>query len=563
MNPIHWIRWKVLAGLVVIVGGAVCFGMNPLVRCGINAAGSRGLGAKWRVDGFRFGVASGRIELTGLAVSRADGEPDMSLDRGGIMAAETASLDVDMNALLRKRLYAEVRLMNPRLRIERGADGRIKLDSTPETTDGSIWDHSGDWLATLDKWFQKLHEWERRRREVADKLPPRKAGEPPTAPQRPAVNYARRVTYPFDRVPRLAATRIVGEGLVVEFVDSGKQKGRDASPPPLTDGTIVIENLSDRPDAFAEPIRWTIAGRVDGAPVRLAGTLDRRTHFESGRMVANDDLDVDFDAQSLPIALVEFLAGGDLPIRFDSGRMNLAAKLAVSDGDRIHVQPTFGFFDTVVSPRAGVKRILGLEPDLFCQAFNEVRNVEIADIRVAGTLRRPDVDLGETLVDIVKSGGKAVAKRHIDKGLEVGRTKLREAVDEQLDKLGGVKAIDELTKDLPGGLGQGIGDGLTGKQGSIRKGVEKITSARSLDELNAAAPRDVGKTVRGGLPKAQDVVNKDVVKKGVERVARQPTTDSTPPAVAPEPNESSDDGGTKKSKRKKGKDRDKVDTLNR
>ena len=48
MNPLKWVRWKVVIGFAVIAGGFMLFGLNPLARRQINNLGAGGLGARFQ-----------------------------------------------------------------------------------------------------------------------------------------------------------------------------------------------------------------------------------------------------------------------------------------------------------------------------------------------------------------------------------------------------------------------------------------------------------------------------------------------------------------------------------
>src|SRR5262245_51865983 len=68
MNPIHWIRWKVLIALVAVTGGLAFFGIGPVAQSALNRIGAGGYGASWNVQDVCFNPAAGRLTLSSLNV---------------------------------------------------------------------------------------------------------------------------------------------------------------------------------------------------------------------------------------------------------------------------------------------------------------------------------------------------------------------------------------------------------------------------------------------------------------------------------------------------------------
>jgi hypothetical protein len=493
MNPLHWIRWKLLIVLAVVFGGVGAFGLGPLAKVGINRFGAAGYGANWQVKGVAFNPVTGRLTLVGLEVtecSQAGSAPlphgisDVadSAARGRILTSDTVVFDLDMSELMRRRFYGAAQVHAAKVALERRADGSMNIDFGPPQPLGETVDT--DWWCEAQKLIQKLQRWNDERRELAEKIPDgvqEKLGEKANGTTEPKksrfkVDYTRRVTYPFQQSARFVATKLVADGVEIAFQD--RSPGGQSRPPipPLENGKIQLENLSDRPTVFTEPVRWTISGEMAGAPIELVGTLDERQVSSGGPVTGGSSLQFKFLADQLPVAVAHFFAGESLPLRFDSGTFKLAATATIADWNVLDVRPVLGFHNATVSPRPGARSIAGVSPDLFCRAFNEVGTFEINDMRVAGTVTSPDVEIGQTLTGLVKSGGKAIARKQMDKAVQKGTEKLNQELDRELGKLGANdslspevgRTVDAVKKGLSDRL-KGIPVGERPKKGTTKK----------------------------------------------------------------------------------------------
>ncbi len=467
MNPLRWFRWKVLVVLTLVVGGIAFFGVNPLAKAGINKLGAAGYGARWRVQDFNFNPGLGRLSLGGVDVANAAVPAGAAPESAQFLAAQTATFDIDMMELLRRRYHGEMHVDAPKLRIERRADGSLNIDFGGDEA-GPATGEPTDWWVAAQRWIEQIRQWDEQRRAIEQKIPDKveeKAKEIATKKDsRFRVDYSRRVTYPFENIARLVATKLIGEGLEVAFIDNTLAGRARGAVPPLKNGRIEITNVSDNPAAHPEPVQWQITGEISGAPIRLVGQLDQRATSAGGIHVAKNELQFDFEADGLPLELVEFFAGDSLPLQFERGTLKLATTARISDWDRLNVAPVLGFRDAVAAPRPGARSVAGLDPEIFCRAFNEVGTMEIDDLRVTGTVSQPEVQLGHTLTNLVRNGGRAIAKKQFDRGVQLGTEKLNEAVGKELGKLGGKSGANmpDPTNKVLGGAKDAIGDRLKG-----------------------------------------------------------------------------------------------------
>jgi hypothetical protein len=247
--------------------------------------------------------------------------------------------------------------------------------------------------------------------------------------------------------------------------------------PPLKHGRIEIANLSDNPSAHPEPATWTITGEIAGAPIRFVGRFDRRATAVNGQLAAANQLAFDFEANGLPIELVQFFAGESLPVQFERGSLNLSTSATISDWHRLHVTPVLAVRDAAVVPRRGVRSIAGLDPELFCRAFNELGTIEIDDMQITGTVAQPDVELGHALTNLVKNSGRAIAKKQLDKGIERGKEELNKAVGKELGKFGA--GTDGLPVDVSKGV-ESVTGGLRDRLKTMPFGERKESESKKV-----------------------------------------------------------------------------------
>jgi hypothetical protein len=491
MNPTNWIRWKLLTAIVVAACVLALFGVDPLAKASFNRLGAANLGLRWNAKDLDFGPLAGRLTINGLEVAIAStasavADPgalrvkdSTAPDSGQVFTAQSLVLDLDMAQLMRRRYCGELLVKAPKLRLERRADGSMNIDfgSEPDRTELE----ETDWWGGAQKLMQRIQQWSEQHRDLVDTIQRDKVEQnteeiAAREQSRFRVDYSQRVVYPFQHRARIVATRLVGEELEIAFVDNTPSGLTRGSIPPLENGSILIENLSDMPTTYPQPIRWTIAGNMAGAPIKLIGTLDQRLANPYERSSHRSKLEFDFHADGLPVDVVQFFARESLPLQFDSGTITLTASATILDWNRLDVRPVLAFRNAAVSPRPGVRAIAGVKPDMFCRAFNEIGTLEISDIRVTGTVLKPNVDLGQTVTSLVKNSGKAIAKKQIDRGVQKGSEKLGQVIDKELGKLDGDAELPPEIGKTADALKKGLGDRLKGmpigekaKRGTTKK----------------------------------------------------------------------------------------------
>ncbi|MBI4582753.1 MAG: hypothetical protein HY717_01785 [Planctomycetes bacterium] len=442
MNPLKWIRWKVVIVLAVVAGGFYLLGLNPLARREVNDLGTGQHGARWQVSQLDLGLLSGDFDFLGFLLAAPH-----SKEKDQVFSSDKIRFDFDMDQLLRKRLHGQVNVEVPKLTLERRPDGTINVGEIGEEKPRPPEEKPSDWVGAVREWAKKLKKWEEKRREWQKSRKEPKKEEA----KKEKVDTATRVTYPFERIARFAAQKISGRGFEIEFRDAAGGQ----SIPPLKNGELSIENLSDNPTCYHEPVRWTLKGEIAGAPLELSGHLDLRSDPNEPAAEPKNELRFDIKADGLPLELANLFAGSSLPVHFEKeGKLKLSAEVTVLEVDRLNIQPRLGFIDAKVAPNPGVKTIAGFDAHQFCKAFNEVGTFELNDIAIGGTFTAPEIKLGNTLQELVSSGGASFAKKQAQKAIEKGAEKL----EEKLKKAGADKGLDDQTKKILEGATKGAGE---------------------------------------------------------------------------------------------------------
>ncbi len=465
--PLSWFRWKVVTVLAVLFGGLYLLGLNPLAKHQINSLGAGGeAGAHFSVAQVGLGLLEGRssFDLFKLATPKASSAAE---EKERVASADEIVCDLGMNDLLRKRFgMDEVSITKPILRLERRADGTINVgeigSKEPQKPSGK----PTDWVKSVEDWAKKIKE----------KIEERKKGEkkPEAAGEKGArADYSRKATYPFENVPGAVVRKVMARALEIQFDD----KTGALNPPPLKNGTIEITNLSDRPEVMADPIKLSISGDVAGwelkdkdqRNIEITATLDFRKLTEGDVVTVKDLVQFNVTTKNLPLKqLVQALAGDSLNSSFEKGTLDLNAEFRLDhDALLVHAPvagtPLFSLHGVEMKAKPG-STILGFPGDLFAQAVNEVGDVDITDLEIGGTLDKPEFRAGESLKELVKSGGKAFVKKQAQKGVDKLTEEGQKALDKQFkDQPELKKGIEDAKKNLGGAL-DGLGGGLFGKK---------------------------------------------------------------------------------------------------
>ncbi|HVR76724.1 MAG TPA: DUF748 domain-containing protein [Planctomycetota bacterium] len=439
MNPLRWVRWKVVGALVVIAILVRLLGLTTVALARINSAGKESRAAKWSISDLALGILGGNAALSDLFVAtprKGPGEAGHAED--DVLSASLARLDLSVTDLLRRRYVVdEILIEGPKLTVTRREDGTVNIEDLgegPPPEPPPRGEEPRDWLETIKKWYERIQK-------VRERLPEsrKKEKEPGSG-----VDASRGVTYPFEGRPGVVVHEIVGSNFEIHFEDDASR-----SPiPPLKNGRIAISEVTSRPSVQEKPTTFSLSGEIAGSLLEVKGSLDLR-----GGALA---FDLEADTGDLPVSLVEALVGPSLPVSFRSGTVRVRArKLSLAPG-KLEVLPTLELKGISVDAKDPRGRIAGLDAAQFAAALNaasrEIDSIVIDDLEITGSLASPSFKWGDALKTLVLSGGKEFLKRQADRGIEKGIEKAREALEKSpvgeilKDRVDGLKAEDILEK---------------------------------------------------------------------------------------------------------------------
>jgi len=507
MNPLRWIRWKVLA-VIVVVGGALYFlGLNPLARWQVNSVGTDNPAARWKVAEVGLGLLTGDFEFAELLIASApkaaaEAAPPPGVDeKQKVFNAAGAELDVNMNEFLRRRVVVEeVRLTTPRVDVRRRPDGSTNVGDLGGEDEESAPTEPGD-EKTVDDWIESARDWYEKLQKVREKLP--QIGREDEGDRDDLDYYDRRVRYPFAQRPGMVVKRIVADGLVIDLSEQESDGAGDAAATArklttIESASASITGLSSRPDLHDQPMALDLEGQMAGAALKLDIDVDFRSDVPS--------YGVDLTTGKLPVDVINALVGDSLPVKLESGFIALATKVGLDGEEKIDLAPKLSFQGVRLATKDGEDTVAGVNALEFVNAFNEASKLlgdtplDIADLTIDGTLTSPQFHWGDTVQNLVVQGGKAFANAQLAKAEALVRDEaaklqadVTEKVGSEIDKAIGdsdaADAVKGAIDSLLPGTKKDAKDGDEKKDGDTGdgKGVIEDAAESGLDALRKGA----------------------------------------------------------------------------
>jgi hypothetical protein len=457
MKPWRWVRWKVVTVLAVAIAAFYFLGLDKMALSKINQAGDGSRAARWSITDVALGILAGDVRLQDLQVATVR-KPEAAAGAGEakeeVFHTAAADLDISVYEFLKGRYVVDqMELSAPRMKMVRRADGTVNagdLGGPPEEPPAETKPARSprDWYESLKKWHERIEK-------VRKWVPSRTSKE-----RKPGftADYSRAATYPFEGRPSFVVRKIAGSNLEIELRDESS-----AQPlPPLKNGKLEIRELTSSPTVQAEPTELDLSGDLGGTPLAIKGTVDLR----GGKGLFS----LNAETGDLPASLVAALVGESLPVNLKTGSVSLRARVLLDGEDRLEVVPRLAFKKLQLEPKDPRGKLAGFDAAQFTTAFNEaageLEEVVIEDLKITGSLSAPRFEWGDTVKNLVVSGGKAFARKQAEKGLEKGR----EALGKELDKLPVGKDVKEKLKDVDL---KSIEKGLPGLQGIFGEKKEK------------------------------------------------------------------------------------------
>jgi len=486
MNPLRWVRWKVVIVLALLCGLLWFIGLDPLARWQINALGEDRSGARWSVTEVGLGLLAGDVQLIDVLVAAArkaqkkaaEINAGSSGEKEKVFNADEVKFALSAGELARRRFVIdEMGLTRPHMELRRRADGSTNVgDLEGSETEWPDAEKIEDWVRSAVDWYKKIQK-------AREKLPTGdRDAEEERERQKQLDPWQRRVEYPFAGRPTYLVRRIFADELEISFSDEAEAESDIAK---LTEGKIEITDLSSNPVAHENPMKLSLSGKLAGSPLSLETAIDFSK--DASRY------SIHFDAAKLPVSVVDAFVGDALPVQLADGFIGLTVRLDLDGEENLELTPKLIFQGVRVEAKAGASKIAGADAASFVKAFNEASEalgdtpLEIADLTIRGKLTSPRFEWGDTVTNLVQQGGLAFANRQI----EQGRERLTKELDKSLEK-GLQKATEEIDKALGGaGLeGTGLGDAAKGVlEGVVPKsGSTGEATGATVDKIKGLIP---------------------------------------------------------------------------
>ena len=122
MNPLRWVRWKVVMVLAVLGGVAYFLGLDSVALSQVNSAGKESRAARWSVKSLALGLLRGDAEFGDVLVATPKGNAATTSAEGkdNVFNAAKAEVDISMTSLLERRYVLDkVAVTAPKLTVTR------------------------------------------------------------------------------------------------------------------------------------------------------------------------------------------------------------------------------------------------------------------------------------------------------------------------------------------------------------------------------------------------------------------------------------------------------------
>jgi hypothetical protein len=432
------VKWPMV---VIVVGGAAAFafaGVAPTAKWAVQKYGSSALGAPVLVGRASFDPTKLTLVLGDVVAmdpaSGAKNGNDTKFDRELFSAKEVVAA-VDLGATLRGQLVLdEVRITGGRGKAVRGKDGSINVAgpaNAPAPPPGTSPDDPA--------WRRKIEEQAKKRDLVKDlqdllkklrekheeKVAQRKAEEERRREEGVGDPLARSAGYRDPR-PAILVRKLVADDLEIQVTDDAA----GAKPAVISKARVEVTNLSSAPDLVPEPVAVT-------------------TKFEAAP------------------AVLDALFKNTIPVSFgDKTTTAVDSALSFKSQDwSIDWKPILSLANIDARAREPGAKILGIDAKQFADALTDVQTLDLRDVHIFGEAWEPNVELGDTLKNVVvealKKKGQKAAAAEIEKGI----AKVGDKIDPNLKKkIADSPAGDVLKKgqDAVGDKLKGLGDSLFG-----------------------------------------------------------------------------------------------------
>lgn len=390
------IRWKLVLGVVAVFVLLGWLGAGPAIDRGVSTILEEALMEDAEIGKVSCSIFSGEVVIEDLKVG-GQGESGKET-----LSARRAHANISIVDLLRRKAVIEnLELDRPRLRLETDEDGKLVILKKHEEKDkeagldpGEIYERAKDTYGKIEN----ARDWVQKFRDLMSYIQARDdvAAEDPVA-------YARLFGYTKlpELGPRVVVKSIKVSGLDLELSGDGGLSLRDFG--------VHGQEFSSDPARHTEKMSAKTDGKLgDQDPATfllksLASGLDGTLHVDLEKMaVANLGVDLlqPLVADTLPFLLKKGTVALDIGGAQDwikgDGTCDLTARLILKDLN--------------IAPRQGVSTLAGIDATQLCAAVSDAGTFGL-DVRITGHLSDPEIDVGNTMDNLMRLGAAAFKKQ--------------------------------------------------------------------------------------------------------------------------------------------------------
>lgn len=467
------VYWRLFIPFMIAVFIAETFYGGAIVAHYTTEAGRENLKVNIILSKTNLSLAGGTVHYDGFSAKR-NNEDFVNLDG--------ADLDFNMGDLLKGSVVIEeARFTNPEFRWIRDPNDRERLVNAAQDAVGQLLDELTERIKKLDEYGKEEPNSEPEPSDELDKLSPEDRALMGKA------SYLR-------KQPSFWLQRLIVDGLTVSFEDrvSGAEELQ------LNNAHLEMDNITTDPGLIDAPFGMVLTARIGhvkkpgeapNSKIKVTLIHDLKTNITT----------IDLNVSEIPVEWLDPYIQKSVPIIFfGTTRANLGVSFVIKE-DMIEANPRIALMDIQCRVRepGRKKRILGVEAKKLSRELNTVKNLELNDIRLFGSIDNPNIDFGTTIRSLSKqyalAKGRAEADKAVDKanikvdkelnrfdkrmGKELGRHGITgPGSKDVINKITGGKGTKGTANDILDGVQKSAGSVFDGMFGSGSKTTKKKDS---------------------------------------------------------------------------------------
>ncbi|MDF1664847.1 MAG: hypothetical protein P1V97_24010 [Planctomycetota bacterium] len=481
------VYWRLFIPFMIALFIAETFYGGPIVAHYTTQAGRDNLKVNIILSKTKLSLMGGNVHYDGFSAKRND-EDFVNLD--------SADLDFNMGDLLKGSVVIEeARFTNPEFRWIRDPNDRERLVKAAQDAMGQLLEELTERIKKLDEYGKEEPNAEPEPSDELDKLSPEDRALMGKA------SYLR-------KQPGFWLQRLIIDGLTVSFED--RVSGADELQ--LNNAHLEMDNITTDPGLIDAPFGMVLTARI-GHVKKPGEAPNSKIKITLVHDIKTNITTIDLNVSEIPVEWLDAYIEKSMPlIFFGSTRANLGVTFVIKE-DMIEANPRIALKNIQCRVRNPSKktRILGVEAKKLSRELNTVKNLELNDIRLYGSIDNPSIDFGTTITSLSKQYALAKGRAEADKAVDKADVKVNKELNrfdkrmekelgrhgvtgpgskDVINKITGGKGTKGTANDILDGVQKGAGsvfDGMfgTGKKKTPKKETEKKPKKKKglLDDL--------------------------------------------------------------------------------